>query len=110
MRRVSSEGEKGIAVIMVDGRRLTVHCCLCQAELIDIKNLTRSTTYHGPFSMPSTPLFEDFCAAIMKTYRLEEVVRQAEVNTGMHSSTRTHSSTQSAMLVFHTSVVRCVWE
>ena len=31
-----------------------------------IMSQVRSSTYHGPFSMPSTPLFAEFCAATCK--------------------------------------------
>mmetsp|Transcript_38056 Transcript_38056/g.120133 ORF Transcript_38056/g.120133 Transcript_38056/m.120133 type:complete len:513 (+) Transcript_38056:296-1834(+) len=48
-------------------------------ELFELKHLQRTRTFHGPFDVPSTPLFHDMCSHQVKRYKLESSVERAEV-------------------------------
>jgi hypothetical protein len=44
-----------------------------------MKHIDSSFDFRGPFQLPGTTLFRDFCASCIKRYALDGIVRKARV-------------------------------
>jgi hypothetical protein len=48
-------------------------------EMQEMKHIDASFDYRGPFKLPGTGIFRDFCASCTKRYCLDGVVLKAKV-------------------------------
>jgi hypothetical protein len=48
-------------------------------ELQEMRHIGSSLDFRGPFLLPGTQLFSDFCASCIQRYCLEGVVQKARV-------------------------------
>lgn len=63
-----------------------------ESELTDIARSIRGSDFTGPFIIPSTRLFWDFCKDLVKRHRLENMVKAGTVAT-VHSATNCYELT-----------------
>lgn len=48
-------------------------------ELQEMRHIDSSFDFRGPFQLPGSQLFRDFCASCIKRYALDGIVRKARV-------------------------------
>jgi hypothetical protein len=53
------------------------------SELLPLEHIDKSRDFAGPFAVPGTRLFEDFCRDLVHRYCLEGLVTQDKVGTAV---------------------------
>lgn len=63
------------------------HRNLNEYDMVNMVAMKRDTVFKGPYTLPSTSIFRDYCGKLIKTYAVEDAVNAGEV-----AHVRRHSS------------------
>lgn len=82
---------------------------------VEIGALERGKDFKGPFLMPKTKLFNEFCEYLIKIYKLEEIIKKGNVESienennyfklKVSNSTNASMTTESEMNIIYTKTV-----